>query len=68
MDKDNEVHKVKNLSEIVQSDKTSKAGCSHYKRKAKFVVRINQGRSEKIGKHLGCANYVVAMKIANIRK
>lgn len=48
MDKDNEVHKVKNLSEIVQSDKTSKAGCSHYKRKAKFVVRINQGRSEKI--------------------
>lgn len=38
MDKENEVQKVTNLSEIVH-DKV-KYGCSHYKRKAKFVVRI----------------------------
>ena len=41
MDKENDVQKLKNLSEIVQQDKEAarKAGCSHYKRKAKFVVR-----------------------------
>lgn len=40
MDKKNEVQKVKNLSEIVQTSQNanSNSGCSHYKRKAKFVV------------------------------
>lgn len=45
MDKDNEVQKVKNLSEIVQPEKPSSksSGCSHYKRKARFVVCIHKG-------------------------
>lgn len=41
MDKKNDVQKVKNLSEIVETNPESKptsAGCVHYKRKAKFVV------------------------------
>lgn len=41
MDKKNDIQKVKNLSEIVQPEsdiKPTNAGCSHYKRKAKFVV------------------------------
>lgn len=42
MDKENEVQKLKNLNEIVQSDNKTNAGCSHYKRKAKFVVSLPQ--------------------------
>ena len=39
--KDNEIQKVKNLSEVLSENKSTiqPAGCSHYKRKAKFVVR-----------------------------
>ncbi|CRK99585.1 CLUMA_CG012897, isoform A [Clunio marinus] len=39
MDKKNDVQKVKNLSEIVQTDnaESNEKGCMHYKRKAKFV-------------------------------
>jgi hypothetical protein len=30
----------KNLSEIVQTNNSGGSGCSHYKRKAKFVVSM----------------------------
>lgn len=42
MDKEKEVKKLKNLSEIVhpETNTNTAAGCSHYKRKAKFVASV----------------------------